>query len=238
MDISGGIASSKLKLDGVDEGYSNSRDIGRYDLFAETLDFASTNIASGSVAYQSKIRFGDSVSVYGKVTKAKPLRFEDEKDRLVELQLLLLELKENGKVTRTCESADKKCALTLTGSDSSVNRFTVKQAELKGLARLVVSVPKHASAVIVLDTKNISWKDLEVKAPFETVWTLSRRGGTFRIDFMALPGTVVLADSVFDFDSALLLGRVLTRDFKSADCREDRACATIDSQEMPEKICL
>ncbi len=238
MDVAEGVAGKQLVLDGVDLGYALGRSVGRYDLVAETLEFGWTRVNSGSAAYQTKVKFRERVDVYGGTRKHAAIDFGVAFDQLIDLQFHLLDMKTNGETRVECVRAGQDCDLTLVGSDPRVNRFTVSEAQLKGLRTISVKVPKKATAVVLIEAKNVSWKDLEIDAPYETVWTLGQPHGKFRIDFMSLPGTVLLVSSTFEVDQALVMGRVLSQKFVSATCHSDRACATVDSQALPEKICL
>ncbi len=238
MDIAEGLAGRKLTLDGLDLGYGLSREVGRYDLVADDLDFQWTTVNAGSAAYFSRVKFREGVDVYGGTRRTAALDFDAEYEKLVDLQFRLLDLKVNGTHVRKCNSAGKECELVLNGSDAFVNRFKIEAGELLHLRKIRVQVPRKATPVVLIQARDVNWKDLEVTAPSETVWTLGEPHGKFKIDFMTLTGTVVLAASTFEIDQALVMGRVLTKDFQSAECRDDRACATVDSQELPARICL
>lgn len=238
MDIAEGLAARVLAIDGLDLGYGLSRDVSRFDLVADTLDFGWTTVNAGSAACGSKVKFRQGVDVFGGTQKAAPLDFDTEYDRLVDLQFRILDLKLNGETKTVCETPGKNCELILTGSDAHVNRFHVAAGDLVGIRKITVNVPRRATAVVLIQAKDVTWKDVDVSGPAETIWTLGEPHGKFRIDFMTLPGTVVLASSIFEIDQALVMGRVLTKDFVSAACNDERACATVDSQDLPDKICL
>jgi choice-of-anchor A domain-containing protein len=237
MDISHALAARTAKLDGVELGYGLHREVGRFDVIGENVELAWTDVVSGGVAYADQLKLRDRVDTYSLIKKARPIDFDAEKERLVEVQLKLVELPVNGAVSSPCNSSGA-CTVTLTGKNPTVNRFTLSKQHLKKRSKLVIDVPKGATAVVVIDEQNIEMDDMELDVPNETIWTLSKRGGKFTIDFMSLRGTVVLLDSTFEMDQALLMGRVIAKDFTATECYDDRACSTIESGEMPEKVCL
>jgi choice-of-anchor A domain-containing protein len=237
MDISHALAARTAKLDGVELGYGLHREVGRYDVIGEDVELAWTDVVSGGVAYGNQLKLRDGVDTYSLIKKARPIDFDAVKERLIEVQLKLVELPVNGVVSSPCNSSGS-CTVTLKGSNPTVNRFTVTKQHLKKRVKLVIDVPKGATAVVVIDEQNIEMDDMELDVPNETIWTLSKRGGKFTIDFMSLRGTVVLLDSTFEMDRALLMGRVIAKEFTATECYGDRACSTIESGEMPAKICL
>lgn len=238
MDVREAIAARNLVLSEVEQGYYSPRDVSRVDVVSDTLDMEYVDVLAGSVTYASTLKIRDGVDVYGSLLKRSIVDFDQEKENLYDLQLKILDLKVNGAVTRTCRSGPKDCLLSLKGTNAYVNRFTIEPDQLTHLTEIEIDVPKKSTAVVVLNVQNLKWKDVTVKAPRETVWTLGLMGGKFTIDFMTLPGVVVAATSTFEMDDALLMGRVLSLNFSSAQCRDERACSTIDSSDTPEKICL
>jgi choice-of-anchor A domain-containing protein len=237
MNISHGVISPLLGLGGVEIGYGLGRDFGRYDVVADQVDLVDTTLTNGGLAYGNKIQYHESVDIAGVTKKTRPIDYVATNAKIAKIQARLLALPENGNVASNCTSK-KDCRLTLTGTAPFVNRFTITAAQLAKGAKVEISVPKHATAVIVIDAATIKLQDLDLKAPAETLWTLSQPGGTLTVDFMTLTGTVVVPNSVLEMDQALIMGRTFSKSFTSTECTGDNACSTIDSQEMPENICL
>jgi choice-of-anchor A domain-containing protein len=238
MDISHGLIARDANLDGVELGYGLHREVGRFDVIGEDVTLAWTDVVSGGVAYADKLKLRDGVDTYSLIRKARPIDFDAQKERLIDLQIKLVDLPENGTVSSACNSSGSGCTVVLTGRNPTVNRFTVTKEHLKKRGKLVIQVPKRATAVVVVDEQHIELDDMELDVPNETIWTLSKRGGKFVVDFMTLRGTVFLLDSTFEMDQALLMGRVIAKEFTSKVCQSDRACSTIESGEMPENVCL
>lgn len=238
MNVTEAIASRTLVIDGLDQGYHSSRDVSRIDVAANDLDMGWVEIRSGSVAYGSTLKFREDVNVYGSIRKKAFVDFDAAQEKLIDLQFKLLDMPARGLVSSICDSSGKNCVLTLWGSDPQVNRFTVKPAELKRVAKILIDVPAKATAVVLIEDKDVKFSNVEISAPNETVWTLGTPNGKFTVDFITLTGTVVLAASTFEMDQALLMGRVIAKEFSSTACRDENGCSTVDSSDLPTKICL
>jgi choice-of-anchor A domain-containing protein len=238
MDISHGLLARDATLDGVELGYGLHREVGRFDVIGENVSLAWTDVVSGGVAYADQLKIRDQVDTYSVIRKARPVDFDAMKERLIELQIKLVELPENGTVTTSCTASGSDCAVTLVGRNPTVNRFTLTKEHIRKRGKLVIQVPKRATAVVVLNEQHIEFDDMELDVPNETIWTMAKRGGKFVVDFMTLRGTVFLLDSTFEMDQALLMGRVIAKEFTSKVCHDDRACSTIETGEMPENVCL
>ncbi len=237
MNISHGVVSPLLGLGGVEIGYGLGRDFGRYDVVAEQVDLIYTTLTNGGLAYGTSIKYHESVDIAGVTKKTRPIDYAATNAQIGKIQAKLLALPENGTVASSCPST-KDCRLTRTGTAPFINRFTITANQLAKGAKVEINVPKHATAVVVIDASTITLQDLELKAPAETIWTLSQPGGTLTVDFMTLTGTVVVPNSTLEMDQALIMGRTFSKAFTSTECNDDSACSTIDSQEMPDKICL
>lgn len=238
MNVTGAIAGRTLQLDGLDQGYNSSRDGSRVDVASDDLSLSWVEIRSGSVAYRSTVKVREGVNVYGSIRKKAAVDFDAAKEKLIDLQFKLLDLPVNGIASSECDARGKNCVLTLFGTHAQVNRFTVKTEQLSGVAKIQIQVPSKATAVVLMAGKDVKLSNIEISAPRETIWTLGTPNGTFTVDFMTLPGTVVLAASTFHMDQALLMGRVIAKEFTSAVCLDDNGCSTVDSSDLPNKICL
>ncbi|MBC7386585.1 MAG: hypothetical protein H7301_10565 [Cryobacterium sp.] len=238
MDVRQGISSRRLILSGVDQGYDRPQDGGRVDVYAEDLELKDVAIQTGSVRYTRSVRFHGNVTTFGAITKEKLFDFQTAEDHLNDLQFKLLDYPVNGSTNRVCETDGKNCTLTLAGNNRILNRFQVEERDLINLKFLKVRVPEKSTAVVLLQSKDVHFRNVRVEAPQESIWTLGLPGGKFKVEFMELPGTVVLLSSAFELDRALLTGRVLSKTFSSPDCFEDGSCSTIDSSSLPGRICL
>ncbi|MBS1960604.1 MAG: choice-of-anchor A family protein [Bdellovibrionales bacterium] len=240
MNLSHGAVAPSITLDFVDLGYGLGRDGGRYDVVGDTVDLRDVTVENGGVAYASSIKFHEGVDVFGLVKKTTVVDYATVKARAIALRAKLLARPANGTVAMVCNGGSP-CRAVLKGTDPKVNRFTLTVAQMNQLKRnskIAVDVPKHAAAVVVLQATSLAFDDIKVDSPAETVWIVAGAGGTFKLDSLTLTGTVLAPESSVEMDSALVMGRVISDAFTSASCSGDSVCATIDSQEMPDAICL
>ncbi len=236
MGISHGVVANTIRIDGADIGYGLGKELGRYDVIGDQIDLSFVDIDSGGLAYSTQVKFHEGANVYGVTKKTTPIDRAAMAAKIAAIQAKILALPTTPAAI-DCPK-DDDCTTTLTGTSPTVNRFTIGAASLKRRAKIVVNVPKHATAIVVIDLPDPHLKDLDVKAPAETVWTLSHPG-KLTLDFMTLTGTILAPTSTLELDQALLMGRSLTQDFSTPTCNDTSSpCSTVDSQEMPEKVCL
>jgi choice-of-anchor A domain-containing protein len=238
MNLSHGVAAKAASLLDVDMGYGLERNGGRYDLVVDTGTIEHTVVENGGAAYATSLRFREGAEVFGVVKKTKVMDFEDTQVALADLQIAMLARRENGTVTLACAPDGSDCVTTLKGTDPKLNRFTIGKDHLRKRSKIVVSVPKRATALVVISDPSAKLEDIEIEAPNETVWTMAKRGGKLTLDFLTLTGTVFAIDTVVELDQALVMGRVISGSLLTPECRDDSACATIDSQEAPASPCL
>jgi choice-of-anchor A domain-containing protein len=230
-----GIVGTKIILDGAEIGYGLGRGWDRYDVVGTDIELSWTEVVNASVGYSSKLKVKEGTEIFGRYVKGKffdSMKFFAQMDALRERVSLFPTL---GKVSRQCVGSE--CTVNLTGTHSSLNRFELDPSIVKKRDRLVVKVPANSTPLIFFKGASVNWDDLEVSAPYESVWIAPKTVQKIKLSWLTLPGTLISPEADLSLEQTLIMGRVIGKSFTTKPCDED-TCVTVDSQERVDRVCL